>query len=393
MPTPTTRMIMLTAIGLLLSALLPAAHAQWKPSPGDTLQTPVFLPGNQVLFRIYAPNAEMVKLAGGDLPSLGWTGKEMTRSSEGIWDITLPVEPGTYRYNFSVDGLTTIDPKNPKTSESNGNTWSLLHQPGAAFMDTRNVPHGALAEVTYWSASLQRFRRLHVYTPPGYENSRKKYPLFYLLHGAGDCDDSWSTVGRAGFILDNLIADGKAVEMVVVMPAGHTGPFIWGAPRGDLAKTMVDEFVMDFTNDIMPLVESRYRVMPGRKHRAIAGLSMGGFQTLNIAIPTVDRFAYAGVFSSGIIGIQPNPATGEATAGPSWEEKYAAQLDNPAVKKGLKLLWFATGREDFLLETSRATIEMLRRHGFTVTYQETAGAHTWINWQLYLNEFAPLLFR
>ncbi len=393
MSTSTTRMTMLMAVVFALSALSPAAHAQWKPAPGDTLQTPVLLPENQVLFRIYAPNAESVKLGGGDIPELGWTGKEMTRSAEGIWDITLAIAPGTYRYNFNVDGVTTIDPRNPKTSESNGSTWSLLHLPGAAFMDTQNVPHGAVAEVTYLSASLQRFRRLRVYTPPGYESGKNKFPLFYLLHGAGDCDDSWSTVGRAGFILDNLIAAGKAVPMVVVMPAGHTGPFNWGAPRGDLAKSMVDEFVLDFTHEIMPLVESRYRVLAGPNHRAIAGLSMGGFQTLNIAIPAIGRFAWAGVFSSGIIGIKPNPATGGAPAGPTWEEKHAALLENPAVKKGFKLLWFATGSEDFLLETSRATVEMLRSHGFNVTYKETAGAHTWINWQQYLNEFAPLLFK
>lgn len=378
---------------LLLVLLATTLSAQWKPSPGDTLVTPRFLPGNQVQFCIYAPNAAAVKLAGGEIPGIGWTGKEMSKTAEGIWQVTLPVDPGTYRYNFSVDGVTTIDPNNPKTSESNGNTWSLIHVPGAAFMDTQNVPHGAVATVTYWSTALNRFRRMHIYTPPGYESGKGKYPVFYLLHGAGDSDDSWSSVGRAGFILDNLIAAKHAVPMVVVMPAGHTGPFIWGAPRSTSGNAMVDEFSQDFTREVMPYVESHYRVYADQKHRAIAGLSMGGFQTLGIALPAVDQFAYAGVFSSGIIGIQPNPAMANAPAGPSWEERNAAALDNPAGKKGLKLLWFATGTEDFLLGTSRATVEMLRKHGYAVTYKETSGAHTWINWRLYLNEFAPLLFR
>jgi enterochelin esterase family protein len=377
---------------IILAVFTAGAFAQWRPSPGDTLVSPRILPDNQVQFGLYAPNAEAVKLGGSDIPGLGWTGKEMTKSPEGIWQLTVPVQPGAYRYTYTVDGVTTIDPRNPKTSESNANTWSLVHVPGAAFMDTRDIPHGAVAEVTYWSTSLKRFRRMHVYTPPGYEAGCEKYPLFYLLHGAMDCDDSWSSVGRAGFILDNLIAEKKAVPMVVIMPAGHTGHFTFGA-RSDMARAMVDEFVQDFTIDLMPYAESHYRVYTDQKHRAIAGLSMGGFQTLNIAIPAIDKFAYAGVFSSGVIGIKPNPAQAAMPAGPTWEEKNAALLDNPAVKKGLKLLWFATGTEDFLIETSRTTVEMLRRHGFAVSYKETAGAHTWDNWRLYLAEFAPQLFR
>jgi enterochelin esterase-like enzyme len=366
--------------------------AQWRPTPGDTIVSPKLLSGNQVQFRIYAPNAEAVKLGGGDIPNMGQGGKEMNKSPEGIWEITLPVDPGAYRYNFNVDGVTTIDPKNPATSESNMNTWSLVYVPGAEFMETQKVPHGAVATVTYYSTSLQRFRRMHVYTPPGYEAGKQKYPIFYLLHGAWDCDDSWSSVGRAGFILDNLIAAKKALPMVVIMPAGHTGPFTFGM-RSDPAKAMVDEFVLDFTTDIMPYAESHYRVYTDQKHRAIAGLSMGGFQTLNIAIPSVAKFAYAGVYSSGVIGIKGNMGNPNAPAGPTWEDKNLAALDNPKGKQGLKLLWFATGTDDFLIETSRATVDMLRKHGFAVVYKETTGAHTWINWRLYLEEFAPLLFK
>jgi enterochelin esterase-like enzyme len=366
--------------------------AQWRISPGDTLVSPKVLPDNQVQFRLYAPNAASVKLGGSDLPGLGQGGREMVKSPEGIWEVTLPVAPGAYRYTYNVDGLSTIDPRNPKTSESNMNTWSLLYVPGAAFMETRQVPHGAMAEVTYWSTSLQRFRRMHVYTPPGYEKGAGKYPVFYLLHGAFDCDDSWSSVGRAGFILDNLIAEQKALPMVVVMPAGHTGPFTFGAPR-DPSKPAVDEFVQDFTTDIMPYAEQHYRLYNDQKHRAIAGLSMGGGQTLNILLPGTSQFAYAGVFSSGIFELGRGMGSGSAPAGPGWEERNAAMLDNPAARKGLKLLWFATGTEDFLIETSRATVDVLRRHGFTVSYQETPGAHTWENWRLYLDEFAPLLFK
>jgi enterochelin esterase family protein len=203
-----------------------------------------------------------------------------------------------------------------------------------------------------------------------------------------DCDDSWWTVGRAGVILDNLIAAGKAKPMIVVMPAGHTGPLSFnpGAPRPP-----VDDFTADFKADVVPYVERTYRVLTDRQSRAIAGLSMGGAQTLGIAIPDLDKYAYFGVFSSGVFGITGGPIP--MPPGPSFEEQNAKALDDPALKKGLKLVWFATGKDDFLIETSRATVAMLKKHGFDVAFEESAGAHTWTNWREYLNEFAPLLFR
>ena len=234
-------------------------------------------------------------------------------------------------------------------------------------------------------ATLKRFRRLHVYTPPGYEAGKGRFPVFYLLHGAFDSDDSWGTVGRAGFILDNLIAAGKAKPMVVVMPHGHTGPFGFGAPLGG-------EFEAEFVTDIMPQMEQRYRVLTDRAHRAIAGLSMGGAQTLNIGIPHLEKFGYLGVYSSGIFGIVQRPGAPGAQ-GPSFEEQHRAILDNAKLKKGLRLFWFATGKDDFLVETSRKTVEMFKQHQFNVVYRETEGAHTWINWREYLNEFAPQLFQ
>jgi enterochelin esterase family protein len=252
-------------------------------------------------------------------------------------------------------------------------------------MDTKDVPHGAVAEVTYWSSTLKRFRRLHVYTPPGYETGAGKFPIFYLLHGAFDSDDSWSSVGRAGVILDNLIAAGKAKPMVVVMPHGHTGPFSFGMPLGG-------EFEPEFVADIMPQMEKRYRVHTDRQNRAMAGLSMGGAHTLNIGIPHLDKFAYLGVYSSGIFGIAGGMG-GAQSQGPSFEEENKAILDDAKLKKGLKLLWFATGKDDFLVGTTRATVEMLKKHQFQVIYKETDGAHTWDKWREYLNEFAPQLFQ
>jgi len=353
--------------------------------------SPQVLPDRRVTFRILAPQAQAVRLAGSDIPGNA-PGAPLTKGENGVWEVTLgPIDPGAYRYNFNVDGVAVIDPRSPSISESNANVWSLVYIPGADFMDTKNVPHGAVASITYYSTALGRFRRMHVYTPPGYETDRQKYPVFYLLHGAGDCDESWTSVGRAGFILDNLIAAKKAIPMIIVMPAGHTSAAMFGgrgAARGaEVAPAAPprDEFLEDFVTDIMPYTEKHYRVLTDRAHRAIAGLSMGGSQTLNIAFSHLNQFAYIGVFSSGA-------ALGGANAG-DWEKNHIADLDNAGLKKGLKLLWFSTGVEDGLIANSKATVAMLQKHGFNALFKESPGAHTWINWRNYLNEFAPQLFR
>jgi enterochelin esterase-like enzyme len=360
---------------------------RFAPPPGPQVTSPELHGDARVSFRIVAPKAEAVRLGGTDIPN-NPMGTAMTKDEQGIWEVTLgPLPPGAYRYHFVVDGVNVVDPRNPATSESNENTWSLVYVPGADFMETKDVPRGAVAEVTYYSKALRRFRRMHVYTPPGYESGDGRFPVFYLLHGAFDCDDSWTTVGRAGFIVDNLIAAGEAVPMIVVMPAGHTGPFHFGMP---LPAT--DEFVADFSGDVVPWVEGHYRVHTDRAHRALAGLSRGGGQTLNIAVTDLERFGYLGVFSSGVFGIT-GQGPGARPGGPPWEEQHAAALDAAVAREGLELFWFATGRDDFLIETSRATVSVLRKHGFEVVYEETDGGHTWKNWREYLVAFAPQLFR
>jgi enterochelin esterase-like enzyme len=374
------------AIVLTLAAAPSRAQAPAAPRPA--VVSPEVAPDRRVTFRILAPRAESVRLNGGDIPGNGGPGAAMTKGENGVWSVTLgPVNPGAYRYAFNVDDVAVVDPRNPATSESDNNVWSLVYVPGSQVFDTRNVSHGAVASVTYYSNALGRFRRMHVYTPPGYESGANRYPVFYLLHGASDSDNSWSTVGRAGFILDNLIAEGKAKPMIVVMPAGHThgtGP------------AAADEFERDFVNDLMPYVEKNYRILSDRKNRAIAGLSMGGSQTLNIAIPHLDRFAYVGVFSSGAFGAfrRGGDSAAAPAAGPSpWEQQHMARLRDAGLKKGLSLLWFSTGREDFLVQTTRSTVDLLKRYGFNPVYEESAGGHTWTNWRDYLVKFAPQLFR
>ena len=251
-------------------------------------------------------------------------------------------------------------------------------------MDARDVPHGVISVVTYSSKVLNKTRRFHVYTPPRYESNQQRYPVLYLLHGANESDQSWSTIGRAGLILDNLIADRKAAPMIVVMPNGHadqTPPVIFDGPHPFRAE--LTDIPKEFAADILPYVDGHYRTIADRNHRAIAGLSMGGTQTLTIALANLENFSAVGVFSSGILG---------GTVA-DWEKSNSRGLDDAKVKKGLKTVWFRTGSQDFLLNTTKSTVEMLRKHGFNVSFEESPGAHTWVNWRTYLRDFAPLLFR
>jgi len=365
------------AASLLTSSV---CFAQFGGPP--PLQSPDLTDDGDVVLRLRAPEAQSVRLtSGGDIPGLApGTGADLTRNADGIWEITLEaLEPGAFRYNFNVDGVATLDPSNRLTSESNNNAWSLFYVPGRAFMDTQRVPHGAVSEVTYYSNTLGQHRRMHVYTPPGYESSRGRYPVFYLLHGAGDSDNSWSTVGRAGFVMDNLIAAGDAVPMIVVMPHGHL-PTVDGGPGG----MQIAEFGGEFAADIKPHIEANYRVRDGRGDTAIAGLSMGGAQSLEISMAGLNEYGYVGVFSSGVFGIADDD---------SFEVAHQATLSDESLRDGLEYFWFGIGDQDFLLDTAEATVGMFRGHGFDVVYYESGGGHTWMNWRDYLHDFAQQLFR
>jgi len=393
-------------------AIAPLTLVAQQPQ-GPVVVSPDVQGDRRVTFRILAPNAQKVELRSpGDIPGIGGRGGtplQFAKNAEGVWEATTAAIPaGAYRYVFVVDGVTVADSRNPATSQTNTTVYSLAVVPGSDVFDTKNVPHGAVASVFYNSSALGGIRRMHVYTPPGYESGKDKYPVFYLLHGAGDVDDSWTSVGRAGFILDNLIASGRAKPMIVVMPAGHVNGAgkALGAPAAPAAPVIApagqpDPFAQDFVNDLMPYVEKNYRVLTDRQSRAIAGLSMGGSQTLNIAIPHLDKFAYIGVFSSGILGgrgAAPGaapaaaPATPPPPFGEAWEKANLAALDNAAAKRGLRVFWFSTGKDDGLIGTTRNTVELFKKHGFAPVFLESEGAHTWLNWRDYLSVFAPQLF-
>jgi enterochelin esterase-like enzyme len=359
----------------LLVGLSSSAFAQGEDEP---LVSPELTCGGDVILRLRAPAAESVRvMSGGDIPGLSpREGLPLIKGGDGVWSISFPsMRPGSFRYRFSVDGVATLDPSNPLTSQSNRSSWSLFHVPGYEFMDTQPVEHGAVAEVTYYSSTLSQHRRMHVYTPPGYQGGRRRYPVFYLIHGGGDSDDSWSTIGRAGFILDNLIAEGKAEPMIVVMPDGHTP----SATR----ELNASQFANEFVTDIKPYVEAIYRVQTGPRSTAVAGLSMGGGHTLEILASDMPSYGYAGVFSSGVFGIN---------EGSDWVEQHMAVLSDAELREDLEYFWFAVGTEDFVYDTTLATVAMLREHGFDVDYHESGGGHTWENWRVYLNDFAQAIF-
>ncbi|QHT70827.1 esterase [Rhodocytophaga rosea] len=259
---------------------------QRQPTPNDTLKSPQVLSDHRVKISIYAPKASEVTVSG-DFPG-GSPSMKLEKGEIGVWSVTIgPLKPDYYTYTLTVDGVRTMDPKNPVIKQGINSLENMMAVSGqeTAFQDNKSVPHGEVRQVWYQSTSLDMPRRMHVYTPPGYEKSNTKYPVFYLLHGGGDDDSGWSTVGRANFILDNLLAAGKAKPMIVVMPNGsmpiRSTP---GAMNPQAMTQMRTMFADELLKEVMPYVEKNYRILTGRENQAIAGLSMGGFQTLDVTL-------------------------------------------------------------------------------------------------------------
>ena len=370
------------AIAVLVLAATTAFPAQAQnrpaPTPNDTLVSPRIADDGSVTFQLYAPQAEEVTVAG----DWRWVPQPLEKDASGVWSVTVgPLKPDVYIYAFSMDGVRVVDPKNPLIKEGNRGVESMfiMEGPEADFLAERDVPHGAVQKVWYHSASLDANRRMHVYTPPGYEQGDRRYPVLYLLHGGGDNDAGWSTVGRANFILDNLLADGAIEPMVIVMPAGHAptpGLFMGAGPDQD-------PFSRDLLEDIIPYVERHYRVSAEQADRAIAGLSMGGVQALNIGLFNPDTFAHLVAMSTGYF-----PPVIE-----QMEEQFGDVLNNPSINDQLALFWIGIGRDDFAFDNNQNTMALLDRHGVEYVYHETEGGHNWTNWRQYLATVAPLLFR
>lgn len=353
------------------------------------------LPDGRVTFRLCAPAANQARVTSNDIDQAipmgmqpgAQRGLAMTKDDTGLWSATtaVPVPADTYRFNFEVDGARVPDPQATTFSHERVGTNSTFETrgPEGDFQTYKaDVAHGAVSRIDYWSSALGQKRQAYVYTPPGYLKDGKSYPVLYLVHGAGDSADSWTSVGHANYILDNLIAKGEAAPMIVVMPFGHTPD----RPNATGGGNMLDntDFGDDLLGDLVPYVDANFRTLADQHHRAMAGLSMGGAHTLRFGLTHPETFDYIGIFSMGL-----------GLAGPDDVERYE-NANDAALRKAasdLDLVYYAMGKEDFLYGSVAPTRAMLDKYGIKHTYHESGGGHTWINWRRYLADFAPRLFR
>jgi enterochelin esterase family protein len=381
----------MTAPALAQPAARPSCVPQGAfPGPA-TYKSVEQLPDGRVTFRICAPQAQEVRVTSNDIDEAipmgiqpGSTrGLMMTKDeASGLWTATtaIPVPADTYRFNFQVDGARVPNPQGTTFSHERVGTNSTFEVTGPAgeFQTyRRDVPHGLVTRVEYWSNAIGDRRPAYVYTPPGYMKGSSRYPVLYLVHGAGDSADSWTSVGHANYILDNLIAAGKARPMIVVMPFGHTPD----RPNANiLANT---DFGDDLIKDLIPYVDGNFRTLADQHHRAMAGLSMGGNHTIRYGLTHPELFDYIGIFSMGL-GLQ------GANEIAQYEGANSAALTRAG--KDLDLVYYAVGKDDFLYPSIAPTRAMLAKYGIHDVYHESGGGHTWINWRRYLADFAPRLF-
>ena len=393
---------MLLAVLLVLAALpVRAQQAIWGVMP---LVSPEIHADNSVTFRFAAPEAGSVRVTGDFLPvrtvttdfgSFDAPGEaELTRNGEGVWEFTTgPLQPELYSYSFIVDGLRMPDPCNVFQIRDTSTITNVFLISGgyADYFKVDDVPHGTVSKVWYHSPVLDMDRRLTVYTPAGYEQGTERYPVFYLLHGMGGDENAWSELGRATQILDNMIARGEVEPMIVVMTNGNVdmqaAPGETSAgfvpPTTQLPGTMNGMFETHFP-DVVNFIDSTYRTVPDKHHRAIGGLSMGGFHSLHISKEYPDMFDYVGLFSAAIL-------PREGATSPVYDDmsgKLQRQFATPPA-----LYWIAIGEKDFLYDANKNFRATLDAAGYPYEYVESPDGHIWKNWRIYLTEFLPRLFK
>jgi enterochelin esterase-like enzyme len=335
------------------------------PTPNDDLVSFEVNDDQSATLRLYAPNAKAVEL-GGDLKAV-----KIDRADNGVWTmVTAPhYDPSAYRYYFLVDGLKVNDPKNLMVADFRP-TVDIVPKGDSLFWQRKTVPHGLLSIVYYESAATKTTRRMYVWTPPGYIANGKKLPVLYLMHGAGDNDTNWPMQGKAGWILDNLFAEKKIVPMVVVMPDG---------------SIPVETFAHDLGSNIVPYIEANFRVQADTKHRAIAGLSMGGFQTLETLLDYPGMFSYVSVMSSGWFSRGPDALT-------KFDERMKAVA--PTLKSNIKYLRFTTGGQtDLAVRFTPQTRAIFTKYGIESDFSEMDGGHSMYVWRNDLHFFAQKIFK
>jgi enterochelin esterase-like enzyme len=352
---------------------------------GPQFESPDIAADHTVTFNVHSSTAQSVTLNGS---WMGYTETvELKKGAEDVWSVTVgPLEPYMYHYNFFIDGVSAIDPRNAHALRDGVRYASMLIVPGEAsdIFEINDVPHGTLAKIWYDSPSLHLNRRMYVYTPPGYESSNEEYPVFYLLHGGGGDEDAWTALGRANWILDNLIAAGKAKPMIIVMTNGNafqTSSLMTSPDAPELTRENYRQysglFEKSLVMDVIPFIEQNYRAKASKENRAIAGLSMGGGHTVTATTEYPDVFGYIGVFSAGLFD-----------AGADMSDKFMALKES-----GINKYWVGVGKDDFVMESTKRLLEVLDKTGIVYEYHESAGGHTWANWRDYLSIFAPELFK
>jgi enterochelin esterase-like enzyme len=369
----------LMLFGYALHAEIPAA-GQPASSNVRGAEFPKIHPDLRVSFRVKAPTAQKVQvMPGGGMNGLGKGPFEMQRSEDGTWTTTIgPVQPGFHYYWLLVDGVAVNDPSSETffgwARQSSGID---VPDPALTFYEPKDTPHGDVHLHWYRSGVTGQMRRIQVYTPPGYDSNRQmRYPVLYLQHGSGESERGWVAQGRANFILDNLIATGKAKPMIIVMENGYAMlPGGQASPRGN------EGFGDVVIKDLIPEIDKTYRTKTGRADRAIAGLSMGGGQALRIGLGNLDKFAYIGSFSGAARNVDVKTAFD------------GVFNDAAAFNKKVKLLWIGCGAGDSLHPSALAMHQALDKAGIRNVWSEGPGLHEWQVWRKHLNEFAPLLFR
>lgn len=368
---------LLAATSILAMSVATESSAQ-NPRP-PAYQSVEVHPDRTVTFRLLAPQAKAVGLRG----EIAEGGPALQPDQKGMWSVTIgPVKPDLYCYYFDVDGVRTLDPRSSSVRIQEPSPENLVDIPGdtPAIYAERDVPHGTIAMELYRATTINRTRGLYVYLPPGYARSTTTYPVLYLLHGAGGYEGSWWGSGRMNLIMDNLIADGKAVPMIVVMPNGHVTPLDSGRSAQSLSHNIA-AFEADLLTDIIPFVERTYRVQPGRDSRALAGLSMGGGQTVSVGLKHLELFAWFGPFSSAVHTM-------------NFDEQFPELIRNPdETNRKVRLLWIACGKDDSLFSANNAFDAALTRNQIRHTYVVTSGGHSWMNWRPYLAGFASRIFQ
>ena len=369
--------------------LLSATAALCQPPPAAFYENTANIPvspeihaDRRVTFRLFAPKASEVLLMGS--PGILEVIKKplpLAKDGQGVWSLTVgPLPAGFYTYGYAIDGgMRMPDPSNPNLEIRRWGATSIFVVPGPekAIFEPKPGPHGTVHVNFYDSPNLNGQRMVYVYTPPGYESSKKKYPVLYLLHGNGQIEASWTWTGRANVILDNLLAEGRAVPMVVVMPFGHVQREIKSTANAPAPAIGADSAAIEkeLLTSVKPMVESKYRVLTDRGHRAIGGLSMGAAQSLQIGLHNLDQFSHIAAFSGG-------------GSRAEWEKADAAVLNQK-----LKVLWLGCGTDDFAYAGVKGMHDLFDKKSVKHVWNESGGGHSWPNWQTYLSRYVPLLFR